>query len=81
MDGHEGLRLGGLGEGGNGDWVANGRRWVVVGLADGARCGKVAGIDPMSTKRREFPSAGAVVSLKGSAAFWFCEISDGREGL
>jgi hypothetical protein len=37
--------------------------------------------DPMSTKRREFPSAGAVVSLKGSAAFWFCEISDGREGL
>ena len=89
-DGYKGLRLGGLGEGGNGDWGsregAKGRRWVVVALADGAGCGMVPAIDPMSAKRREFPRAGTVisvpvgkqsrayiVSLDGSSSFWLCD--------
>ena len=49
--------------GGKGDWGANGRRWVVVALADGARCGMVPDSDPMSAMRREFPGAGMVVGL------------------
>jgi hypothetical protein len=70
----------GEGVGGVGWW------WVVVVLADGVRCGKVRSIDPMSAKRREFPSAGTVVSLPvgkqlrayivsldGSSSFWFCD--------
>ena len=56
---------------------------MVVALADGAGCGMVANSDPMSTKRREFPSAGAVLglaigkqmrayvlSLEGSSSSW-----------
>jgi hypothetical protein len=56
---------------------------VVVVLADGARCGKVPDIDPMSAKRREFPRAGTVMSipvgkqfrayimsLSGGSSFW-----------
>lgn len=54
MDGHKGLRLVGWvtgrkrrEEGGDGDWVANRRRWVVVALAYDAGCGKEADIGPM----------------------------------
>ena len=56
---------------------------MVVALADGAGCGMVADIDPMSAKRREFPRAGTVVSvpvgkqfrayimsLSGGSSFW-----------